>query len=178
MGSRRPGKPAVLVAVAGVLIIVGGAMAANATLPSSSGCPAQKVVSCRALAAEQEGVPSPPRPVYVNGPSVTTGPEFFKSGISDIRQPPIPSPTFAQVNEWTGSIVGTRVQVGAGSVAGTNRGELLEVRGTSPRPIITFDDVVGGPFRVIASSGVVLTVQGASGKEFTYNAATESLVGS
>lgn len=167
--------------LAGSSVVVVGTAVGSAVALAGSGsdnasqCPAAKVASCRSLQAQYHGQPQASK----SGAQVVTPPpgqQQHASGITETRQSADPSLAFVQENVWDGTIAGTHMSVGAGSVASTTKtptgqGELVVIPAVlgSPHPQQIFDDNVAGPFRIVAANGAVLTVQGAAGGRFTFN---------
>lgn len=154
-----------------------------------SGHPGCAVTSGKAQAcadafdAEPKSAPVP-KSTYSTAPPGTAGPAYFQQGIEETAQSEVPGLNFVQQNIWYGEIRGTDTGVGAGSVenvttqAGTSVGELVEVPSPdgSARPLTVQKSSVEGPFAIVKASDDILTIEGANGATFKFDAATGEIV--
>lgn len=142
---------------------------------------------------DTSGTGPPGYPTAIKNPSdplplETVPPPNFVQGLMVGNHQPPPGGPKTQVNSWFGVVADQEVLVGAGSKpafrsdrsqAPTSTGELYVVHESSSTASLLsgrayYHPSVPGPFTITAAAGPVLTVAGANGTTFTFDAASNT----
>ena len=164
-----------IVLAIGVVIAIRGTAAAGD--PNEKQLIEQRYQQDKLVSPRVVGSPSQERPTgHVTNPPAPTG-------VLETHDAPFPTTEFLASNRWQGVIGGRLVSVIAGGIPNSTTGVLM-VLGFSEdtTKIIDSQRVIlpgaPGSARVLSATGTLVQIQTASGKQFTFDAATRVLTAS